>query len=169
MRTEHPDDELLSKSARKREAERLQLLGRRLGELPADALDKLDLSITLRQALDDYQRFPSHGARRRQAQFIGKLMRDLNTDQLESRLADLDGESAQARYRFKQLETWRDRLMVEPAALTDFIAAFPHTDRQHLRNLIKKASQPQDEQQAKQSARRLFRYVRQMSEPTTDD
>jgi len=161
MTTEHISDEPVSKTARKREAERLQDIGRRLGELSPDTLSRLVLPDDLRRALEDYQRFPSRGARRRQLQFIGKLMRGLDTDAVEEQLRRLDGESAQARYQFNQLEQWRDRLIDDPQALTEFISAYPAVDRQLLRTLLKKVTQARDEAQRKTQARALFRFLRE--------
>ena len=150
-----------SKSARKREAERLQQIGRRLGELRTEHLETLDLPDNLLAAIIDYQRFPSREAKRRQLQYVGKLMRETDTDAIEAHLADLDGESAQARYQFNQLEQWRDELVNDPQALTRFISDYPHVDRQHLRQLIKKVSSAKHEEQRKIHARALFRFLRQ--------
>lgn len=165
MTPEHMSDEPLSKTARKREAERLQHIGRRLGELSADNLNKLNLPDALRAALEDYQRFPSHGAKRRQLQFIGKLMRDVDIAEIEDQLNTLDGESARARYQFSQLEQWRDRLVAEPQALTEFIDAYPAVDRQQLRTLVKKVTDASHEDQRKTQARQLFRFLRASIEP----
>ena len=149
-----------SKTARKREAERLQDIGRRLGQLSQEQLEGLDLPDDLYAAIADYRRFPSHGAKRRQLQFIGKLMRDIDSSVIEARLADLDGESAQARYQFNQLERWRDKLINEPDGLTQFIDAYPDVDRQRLRQLLSKVASAKDETQQKTQARALFRFLR---------
>ena len=154
------DDQTPSKSARKREAERLQNIGRRLGALNAEQLAALDLPGALLEALTDYRRFPSHGAKRRQLQYIGKLMRDIDSSAIEAQLADLDGESALARYRFSQLERWRDALINEPESLTRFINEYPEVDRQQLRQLLAKVKSASDETQQKTSARALFRFLR---------
>ena len=152
--------EATSKSARKREADRLLLLGRRLTELRHEHLDTLELPDALLQALLDYQRFPSHGAKKRQLQFIGKIMRSIDVEAIEAALAKMDGESAEARYQFKQLEQWRDLLISDENALTTFIEAFPNVDRQQLRQLIKKANDARNETQQKTHARALFRFIR---------
>jgi ribosome-associated protein len=167
--TQEPAQEATpSKTARKREAERLQDIGRRLGALSADALSQLNLPDALQAALADYQRFPSHGAKRRQLQFIGKLMRDLDTSVIEAQLAALDGESAQARHQFKQVEQWRERLLNEPDAVTEFIAAYPSVDRQQLRQQLKKLAACQDEQQHKTQSRQLFRFLREVVDSPDD-
>ena len=161
MSQEHSDQQPLSKTARKREAERLQDIGRRLGDLSAEQLANLELPADLRAALEDYQRFPSHGAKRRQLQFIGKLMRGLDTEEIEAQLATLAGDSAQARYQFNQLEVWRDRLLTEPEALTQFITTYPGVDRQQLRQLLTKAASARNELQRKTIAKQLFRFLRE--------
>ena len=149
-----------SKSQRKREAERLQKIGRRLTNLKTEQLEALGLPSRLLACTADYQRFPSREAKRRQLQYIGKVMRDLDTEAIEGQLATMDGESAQARYQFNQLEQWRDDLINDPDALTLFISAYPEVDVQHLRQLIKKIHATTDTEQRKTNARNLFRYLR---------
>ncbi len=149
-----------SKSERKRQATLLQKLGKRLTELKAEDLEQLALPEELLKAIADYQRFPSFEAKRRQLQFIGKLMRELDTDLVEEHLGRLDGTSAAARYEFHSLERWRERLLTEDDALTDFLDEHPHVDRQQLRLLIRRAREARDEQAQKTAARTLFRFLR---------
>lgn len=149
-----------SKTARKREASHAQDLGKKLAALKQEQLEQFDLPDKLSSAIADYQRFPSRGAQRRQLQFIGRLMRDLDLAAIENRLADLEGQSAAARYQFAQLEQWRDRLIEETDALTSFIEAYPQVDRQQLRQLVKKVRAAADEEQRKGPARQLFRFIR---------
>lgn len=149
-----------SKTARKREATHAQDLGKKLAALKHEQLEQFDLPDKLSSAITDYQRFPSRGAQRRQLQFIGRLMRDLDLAAIENQLADLEGQSAAARYQFAQLEQWRDRLIDEPDALTGFIEAYPQVDRQQLRQLVKKVRATADEEQRKGPARQLFRFIR---------
>ena len=101
----------LSKTARKREAERLQLVGRKLTEMKPDVLATIQMSPALREAIATHQRISSREGGRRQLQFIGKLMRKIDTQALEKQLADLEGQSNDARTFFHQLEQWRDRLV----------------------------------------------------------
>jgi len=158
------EESVSSKTARKREADRLQNIGRRISGLNQNQIDALELTPALHKAIGDYRRFPSHGAKRRQLQFVGKLMRNTDTQQIEDHLADLDGESAQARYKFNQLEQWRDDLLRNPEAMTRFIAAFPGVDRQQLRQIVKKHNATQNLDQQKAAAKNLFRFIRHASE-----
>ena len=157
-------EELPSKTARKREAQRLLELGRRLGQLNAEQFASLNLPPQLAHAIEEYRRFTSHGAKKRQLQFVGKLMRKEDTSAIEAHLADLDGKSAEAQYQFNQLEQWREVLLAEPASLTDFIATYPQVDRQQLRQLVKKVHSARNEPDQKAASRRLFRFLRETSE-----
>jgi ribosome-associated protein len=157
-------EELPSKTARKREAQRLLELGHRLGQLNAEQFASLNLTPQLAHAIEEYQRFTSHGAKKRQLQFVGKLLRKLDTTAIEAHLADLDGKSAEALYQFNQLEQWREALLTEPASLTDFIATYPQVDRQQLRQLVKKVHSARNDPDQKAASRRLFRFLRETSE-----
>jgi ribosome-associated protein len=152
--------EPVSKSERKRRAHRLQALGRRLTELKADELAGLMLPEALVAAITDYQRFPSHEARRRQLQFIGRVMRDLDPEPLQAALDSLDGQSAGSRYEFHRLERWRERLIEEPDALTVFVAEHPEVDVQQLRHHIQQVHKARGEDQQRIAYRALFRFLR---------
>ena len=158
MSDDHTDAPL-SKSARKRAAEAAQVLGRRLTQLKPDQLTAMDLPGDLAAAIADYQRFTSHGAQRRQLQFIGRLMRDADIDAISSAVDALEGQSASARAQFAQTERWREALLAEQDAMTQFIAQYPDVDRQMLRQLVKKVRSANTEQQRKSQARTLFRYL----------
>ena len=155
----------VSKSERKRRAHRLQALGRRLAELKPEDLEALDLPDALVTAIADYQRFPSHEARRRQLQFIGRLMRNVDPEPLQTALDGLDGQSARARYEFHQLERWRERLLQEPEALTAFVAEHPDVDVQQLRHRIHQVQKADSEDAQRTAYRALFRFLRETAHP----
>ena len=157
--------EEVSKSERKRQAHRIQALGKRLTELKPAHLRELDLPDRLLSSILDYQRFPSHEARRRQLQFIGRLMRDLDVEPIVAALDRLQGQSAQAQYEFHQIELWRERLLADATALTEFMAEHPQMDAQQLRHHIAQVHKARDEQQQRTASRALFRYLRETIHP----
>jgi ribosome-associated protein len=161
MAHESTDDDYVSKSELKRQALRLQELGKELAALKRAQLEALPLPEKLAQAIFDYQRFTSHEARRRQLQYVGRLMRDVDAAPIEAALADLRGESADARYRMHLAEQWRERLLAEPAALHEFLAEYPQADRQALRHALQRALKPAAETQQKAATRALFRTIRE--------
>ncbi len=158
--------EELSKSALKREAQRLQKLGLRLTQLKPDVRARIEMPEPLRQALTAHASINSREGGRRQMQFIGKLMRKVDAAAIEAQLADLDGQSAAARHFFHALEQWRDKLIAEPHTLTDFISQHPSVERQVLRQLVSAAanSKPSPHEEPsdthKRAQRALFKFIR---------
>ncbi|TCS70023.1 ribosome-associated protein [Sulfuritortus calidifontis] len=153
-----------SKSQKKREMHALQELGEELVKLSQDRLDKLDLPDALYDAVMDARRFTKHEARRRQMQFIGKVMRDIDTEPIAEQLAVIKGESATAKAEFHALERWRDRLLADDAALTEWLAQYSSGDSQQLRNLIRNARKEAAAGKPPKSSRELFRWLRDHGE-----
>lgn len=154
-------EEPKSKSQKKRDADALQKIGVQLVALSLDKLNALPMSPNLRRAIIEAKALKSHGAIRRQAQLIGKLMR---TDEIEELLAaygQLQAEESAQTAAFHDIERWRERLILEGnTALTEFISAHPQEDVQQLRQLIKKAVREHETHQSTGAGRALFRFIR---------
>ena len=151
------DDEDTSKSARKREAQRLKELGRQLAQLNDEQRAALPLPATLAKAVADYRQITSHEAKRRQGQYIGRLMRSIDVAEIERALANLARSSGQARFEHHEAERWRERLIAQDEALIDYMRIYPTTNRQQLRALIKTTRTRAGDPSA---FRALFRYLR---------
>ena len=158
-------DDHPSKSERKRRAARLQKLGKRLIELGPREQAQVPLPRELEDAIAAHRRIRSREAARRQLQFIGKLMREVDTGPIEAALEAIDGTSAEARYEFHQIELWRDRLLADPEALTEYLNEHPDAERQRLRQHLKKLAGATDEPTRKSLARELFRMLRDFEGP----
>ena len=158
------DGIVVSKSQRKREMTALQDMGAELVKLPRARLEKLDLPEHLLGALLEAQRLTSHGAIRRQMQYIGKLMRDVEVEPIAEQLAVLRGESAAAKAEFHALEHWRARLLKDDQAVTEWLARHPDSDVQQLRQLIRNARKEETEGKPPKSSRALFRLLREIAE-----
>jgi ribosome-associated protein len=151
-----------SKSARKREADSLQRLGVELSELPVDEIATLDLPEKLQGALLELKRLTSNGAKVRQRQYIGKLMRSIDAEPLYARLeAKKVAHDLEIR-RFQRIERWRDRLLADDAALAELMAERAQADEAQLRSLIGRARHERDQQRAPTAARELFAVLRQL-------
>ena len=151
-----------SKSARKRDADALQSLGVELAELPEKELEALELPEKLATALRDLKRLPTHGARLRQRQYIGKLMRGIDAEPLRAKL-----EAHKLRHdveirRFQSIERWRDRLIGESGAVQDFLEEYPSADAALLKRLVASASAERAAERPPKSARELFAFLRQL-------
>ncbi len=155
-------DERPSKSQRKREAHALQALGERLVDLKPQQLERIPLPPDLHDAIREAQRLHQRGARKRQLQYIGRLMRELDDPAAVQAAWERITRPGEAETRLHhRLERWRDRLVEEgDAALADWLAEHPATDRQHLRQLVRAARKERERQQPPKKARELFRYLR---------
>ncbi len=169
-----------SRTDLKRESTELQKLGADLLELRADLLDRLDLSDKFKDAIADAKRITNFEGKRRQMQFIGKLMRKLEPEVLEAVKKALSEEatgSAADKLLLHQAEIWRDRLIADDDAAAQWITLNPGCDSQELRALIRQARK--DAKPAKPGAlprhgrayREIFQLVREQlgAIPPKDD
>jgi ribosome-associated protein len=154
-------DEIPSKTKKKQEMHELQRLGAALVQLSAAHFGRMSLPEELAQAVREARRFSSHEAKRRQVQFIGRLMRELDPEPIRAQLALVEGGSAQARAGHQRVEHWRVRLMEDDAALTEFAATHPGADLQKLRTLLRNARKEQGEGRPPRAYRELFRIIRE--------
>jgi len=131
-----------SKTDAKRESEELQELGEQLLTLRGDMFRPLPLPDKLADALADAKRITNFEGKRRQMQFIGKLMRQLDEETLQAVRHALDLQRLGHSYDTEQLhqaEQWRDRLITSDDAVQEWIAQYPGTDTQQLRALVRQA------------------------------
>jgi ribosome-associated protein len=160
------DPEIVSKTRRKREMTELQELGAALVELPDGQLRAMNLDAKLLEAVLEAKRITAHEGKRRQIQYIGRLMRDVDPAPIRARMADIEGSSAQATARHRRLEGWRERLIADDAALTAFATEHPGADLQTLRALIRNARKEASLGKPPHAFRELFRVLKDI-EPST--
>lgn len=151
-----------SKSELKRQMQDRQKLGEKLAKLNKQQLASIPLDDTLREAITDYQRFKHNEARRRQLQFIGKLMRDADAEAITLAYELTQAGSEASKKVQHKLELWRDRLLNEgDAALHDALLEFPGLDRQIVRQLLREAQKELQQNKAPAASRKLFQYLKQ--------
>ncbi len=152
--------EFVSRTKKKEAVEELQRLGAALIALPAKELDALDVPAVLLAAVREAQRITSHGALRRQLQLIGKIMRKIDPAPVRAAVAAITNQSATTRARHKRLEQWRERLIADDAALTEFAGSHAGTDLQEMRTLIRNARKEIALSKPPRAQRELFRVLR---------
>ena len=158
---EYSDDDFTSKTELKRESDRLQALGETLMSLKPADLGRLPLSDRLRHAIDESRRITSHEARRRHAQFVGRVMREDDGERVEAAMTELQNP-----YRLKWLQDWLERLLglSDPkgnaALVQEMVERFEHCNRQHLRNLSRNALNARTGDDADNNARDKYRRER---------
>ena len=151
-----------SKSQLKREMTALQDLGAELVELSRERLAKIEMPERLRDALLDAQRFTKHEARRRQMQYIGKIMRDIDAAPLRAAMDEIKGLSEAANIRQHQLERLRTLLMEDEAIFSEVASEYPGADIQHLRQLRRNAIKEAQQGKPPRAYRELFRELREL-------
>ena len=157
-----------SKTQRKKEMHELQALGERLVSLNDSQLDQIELPPPLRTAVDDAKRFTRHEARRRQMQYIGRLMRDIDPAPIREKLKIWDGVSQAHTARHHLVERWRERLMQDDGALGELAKQRPGLDTQRLRSLIRGARDELAAGRPPRNHRELFRFLRDSLEEDAD-
>ncbi len=156
------EDDFVSKSQLKREMEAVQAIGERLITLKPEQLQQLDLPDTLRDAVELAKRITSHGALRRQKQYIGKLMRNIEIEPIEAKFAEWERGNRAQTAKLHQLERWRERLLADDKALGELIEVYPQADVQHLRTLMRNAKKEQTANKPPKSSRELFKVLRDL-------
>ena len=163
MSEEFEDEDFVSRTQKKQEAEAAQELGERLLEISSKQLKSLDLPENLFDAVIEAKNIKAHGGRKRQLQFIGKLMRHIELDDIVAFFEDLDNKHYSANAKFKNMEIWRDRLISEG---NDAIQAFknerPEADVQKLRQLVRNATNKKNEKLALKSKRAIFQHIKEV-------
>jgi ribosome-associated protein len=158
--------ERLSKTRRKQASHDLQALGAALVELSQERLKKLEVPERLLDALIAYQGTRSHEGRRRQMQFIGKLMRGVDVEPLREVTATEQIGHARESLALHQAERWRAELIADDDALTRFAAQHQDADVQQLRSVIRNARKDAalvPEKRSGRFFRELFQIIREQS------
>jgi ribosome-associated protein len=156
-----------SKTQLKAEADEKQALGEALLTLRADLMARLDLPDKLRDAIADAKKITNFEGRRRQMQFIGKLMRPLDPEPIREAINEQLNGSADLTLALHLAEQWRDKLIADDAALGTWLEEHPGTDSQQLRALVRQArkdakpEKPGEAPRHGKSYREIFQLVRQ--------
>ncbi len=155
-------DSVPSKTRRKREMHALQDIGEQLVQLDPKRLAELALPDVLAQAVLEAKRMHKHGALRRQLQFIGKLMRQVDAKPIQDKLDAWNGLRVQNAARLHQLERWRERLLADDQALGELGRSYPAADLQRLRVLMRNTHQEKLENRPPRSYRALFQELQKI-------
>ncbi|MCX7897336.1 MAG: DUF615 domain-containing protein [Rhodocyclaceae bacterium] len=152
-------DERPSKSARKRAMHALQALGEALVDLPEAVLARLELPEALAQAVHDARRFRAREARRRQLQYIGRLMRTLDAEAIAAALDEARGASAYSIARHQSVERLRERLLADEKVIDEIAARQPRIERAKLLRLRREALLERAQAKPPRAYRALFRLL----------
>ena len=153
------DDDFISKTRRKKDATALQVLGKELVQLSPERLARIDMPEMLREAVVECKRLNKHEAIRRQMQYIGKIMRDIDAEPIAAQLNAMKAPTARDNALFHLAEKWRLELLDDPEAMGRFLAAFPGIDVSELRMLVEKTREERNKGSGPKRFRQLFHFV----------
>ena len=158
------DDEKPSKTQRKKDVHALQALGEQLVALNEDLLARIELPEQLHDAVMEARGITGFEAKRRQLQYIGKLMRRVQAEPIRAAL-----DAAQARSRgetaaHKWSEAWRERLLADPDAVDELLADYPQANARGLRALVRIALRERTEGRPPRAFRELYQALRVLTE-----
>ena len=150
----------VSKSEIKRDAEDLKQLGEKLVNLTKANLTKVPLDDSLKDAIELAQRLQKE-ARRRQLQYIGKLLRSIDAEPIREALEKIENKHNQQQAMLHKLEILRDELVAKgDVALTDLLNEHPSADRQQLRNLIRAAQEEKEQNKPSKAYREIYQILK---------
>jgi len=159
-----PDDGP-SKSELKRQMTERQKLAEVLAALSSDALKTIPLDVAIKTAIAKTNKIKSFEAIRRHKQYLGKLMRFLDDEELDAiqkRLDAIQGVSKAETAKLHFLESYRDRLVSNDEAFTKMIEQYPDMDIQNMRTLIRNARREKEQDKPPKAYREIFRVLKEM-------
>ena len=154
------DETPQSKTQRKKQMTALQDLGAELVELSEQQLAQIALPETLHDAVTAARQTTRFEARRRQLQYIGKLMRNIDPGPIRAQLDIWQNTSREHTAWLHRVERWRERLLADEAALQEFVGEYPRADIQQLRTLVRNALRERELSKPPRSYRALFHSLR---------
>jgi ribosome-associated protein len=150
---------LISKTRRKRQMQDLQEIGAALTRLPPDQLARVEMPDDLREAVLASHKITRHEAARRQMQYIGRLMRELDAGPIAAQLEALHAPARGDTARLHRAERWRNQLMADPSAVDRFVEEFPEADPNRLRELASQANEERLGERPPRRFRELFQII----------
>ncbi|QYF95801.1 DUF615 domain-containing protein [Massilia sp. PAMC28688] len=155
-----------SKSELKRQMNELQKLGEELVAAPRDRVKRVPMPEDVRDAILMCQTITNHEGRRRQTQYVGKMMRTLDEEEVAVIQRTIDswkGMSKADTAALHALERRREKLLADDKALTVLLAEHSELDGQHLRTLIRNARKEQAENKPPKAYREIFQILKDLS------
>ena len=157
-------DDRPSKTRMKQASHELQELGEAVVALPDARIDGLEIAEELLDAIRQFKKTKSFEGKRRQMQYIGKLMRKHEVEPIRQAVTDMQLGRAKDSLTLHQAERWRAELLADDDAATRWIIEHPETEVQQLRSLIRAARKDAalvPEKRSGRAFRELFQFIKE--------
>lgn len=164
--TQSEEADYISKTQLKKHCDDLKKLGEDLINLKTHELEMMHMPEQLEEAVAVARKLNARSGLKRQKQYIGKIMREIDSADIEQQLNKIKHRNDASNASFKKTEHWRDRLILQDNnATTELLGMYPEMDRQHLHQLIRQAKKEAAAEKPPAAARKLFRYLREFIDP----
>ncbi len=159
-----------SKSQLKRDSQHLIDVGEEILKLSHEDIRSLQLPDELDVAVTTALKIKSRSGLKRQRLYIGKLLRSMDSEAIETQLRKIQHRHDTNTAHFKRLEKWRDSLIDNnKTTLNEVISRYPETDRQHINQLIRAAHQEKQRNKPPAASRKLFKYLRELEDGKSNE
>ena len=150
-------DSVISKTELKKDSKKIQEFGRKISELTTNNIEAFKFPSNIYEATIDLKNIKSNSAKKRQVQYLGKLLREIDLTDAFLIMKQLKVSSQKEIQRNHIIEDWRDKLLSNNDSITQFVDEYPKIDRQSLRQTISNA---QKDNKSLKYSRQLFKLIK---------
>ena len=150
-------DSVISKTELKKDSKKIQEFGRKISELTINNIEAFKFPSNIYEATIDLKNIKSNSAKKRQVQYLGKLLREMDLTDAFLIMKQLKVSSQKEIQRNHIIEDWRDKLLSNNDSITQFVDEYPKIDRQSLRQTISNA---QKDNKSPKYSRQLFKLIK---------
>lgn len=155
-------DNIISKTEQKKDSKRIQSIGKKISELSIKDIKTFEFPVNIYEATIDLKNLKSNSAKKRQVQYLGKLLREIDLSNVMLVLEQLKVGSQKEIQKNHIVENWRERLLNQNNSVTQFLNEYPDADRQLLRQTIKNAKKEKKDSSPPRSSRKLFKIIKNL-------
>jgi ribosome-associated protein len=153
-------DSVVSKTELKKDSKKIQQFGRKISELTINNIEAFKFPLNIYEAVIGLKNLKSNSAKKRQVQYLGKLLREIDLTDAFLVMKQLKVSSQKEIQRNHIIEGWRDKLLSNNNSITEFVDEYPKIDRQSLRQTISNAQKEKKEDKGPKYSRQLFKLIK---------
>ena len=153
--------EFVSKTELKKDSKKIQAFGKKISELSLDEINSFNFTDSIFNAIKEYKLIKSNAAKKRQVQYLGKLLREIDLTSAYLQMEQLKNGSQLEIRNNHMVEAWRDKLIQDKEALTELINHFPDIDIQKIRQLVQNAIKEKNEKKSPKYYRLIFKCLKE--------
>ena len=158
---EDENKEFVSKTELKKDSKKIQAFGKKISELSSEEISSFNFPDTILKAIKDCKSIKSNVAKKRQVQYLGKLLREIDLSKVYLKMDQINSNSQLEVRNNHKAEIWRERLIQDKDAVTELIRLCPDVERQKIRQLIQNTLKETKASNPPKYYRQLFKYIKE--------